>query len=305
MSSTLRTAADAVGNLLGPALLALQARRREDLVLLYHRVSPVADPAYPPLHPDDFARHLDLVAKHLDVAPLPVLLDELRRGGRPGGRCAITFDDGFTDFLEHAYPLLEARSIPVTHYVVSECVRARRPTWNYRLNRVVTAEGGDGRQAKHDLGTVESSARDARLAERERAAGLDETDPSLVLGPDDLRSTDPAIVDWQSHGATHSMVPALSATALHHELTSSKEAIESWTGRPVTSFSYPNGAYTPSADATVRAAGYASGVVVGDRPVRAGASVLSVPRIDVGGRPPALLALAATGIITAARRLRR
>lgn len=88
-------------------------------LLIYHRVGggsvderdvPVAT----------FARQLDEVAGH-DVVALDTALDALAAGDdRP--RVVLTFDDGFTDVHEHAWPLLRDRGLPFTLYVATRYV---------------------------------------------------------------------------------------------------------------------------------------------------------------------------------------
>ena len=92
------------------------------LILMYHQV---ATPQSAQEHrfctpPGEFTRQMD----HLAKAYSPITLDELLcgiRGERPLPEHAVhvTFDDGFTGVLEHAAPVLAARSIPSTLFAVS------------------------------------------------------------------------------------------------------------------------------------------------------------------------------------------
>jgi peptidoglycan/xylan/chitin deacetylase (PgdA/CDA1 family) len=93
------------------------------LILMYHLVD---TPRSAKEHrfctpPDEFARQMD----HLVGAYSPIGLDELVagvRGSRPLPERAVhvTFDDGFAGVLEHAAPVLAARSIPATLFAVSD-----------------------------------------------------------------------------------------------------------------------------------------------------------------------------------------
>src|SRR5436305_7354058 len=101
------------------------------------------------------------------------------------------------------------------------------------------------------------------------------------------------------------MMPSLDRDAQLDELARSRAQIEAWTGRPVWSFSYPNGAITGLDESVVTDAGYSSAVAVGDRPVRSDAPVLALPRFDVGRFDASWLGFVLTGALDRARRLRR
>lgn len=92
------------------------------LILMYHQVdTPRSAQEHRFCTPaKEFARQMD----HLVEAYSPVTLDDLVAGVRgerplPERAVHVTFDDGFTGVLEHAAPVLAARSIPATLFAVS------------------------------------------------------------------------------------------------------------------------------------------------------------------------------------------
>lgn len=104
--------------------------RRLDLVLSLHRVSPDATHVQEAIHPRDLDEFLSFLQKHFLVSSL----DGLREGEasrRP--RVALTFDDGYGDFLEHAMPVLYKHRVRANLNVIVECVQTGRPMWNVRL----------------------------------------------------------------------------------------------------------------------------------------------------------------------------
>jgi len=70
-----------------------------------------------------FERQLDMLGAH-DVVSLDTALDRLDRSDtRP---CVVlTFDDGFADVYEHAWPRLRDRGLPFTVYVAGGLIGAR------------------------------------------------------------------------------------------------------------------------------------------------------------------------------------
>lgn len=100
----------------GLAPMGRHGRPRGCTILIYHRVGggtrDERDVAV-----DDFRRHLAVLADR-EVVSLDVALDRLEVGDdRP--TVVLTFDDGFADVHEHAWPLLRARGLPFTLYVAT------------------------------------------------------------------------------------------------------------------------------------------------------------------------------------------
>ncbi|MGY1814256.1 polysaccharide deacetylase family protein [Blastococcus sp. SYSU D00820] len=90
-------------------------------VLMYHSISPSEEPDPHALrvHPDRLDRHLRLLRR---LGLRGVGLTELVRAherGEAAGLVGLTFDDGYTDFLDHAVPVLDRHGMTGTVYVVA------------------------------------------------------------------------------------------------------------------------------------------------------------------------------------------
>ena len=96
-------------------------------ILMYHRVLPrgSADPD------DPYSTPIEMIESHLDwlgqrgFAPVPLDLALQPPQQGEGRRFAVTFDDGYGDFLELALPLLRRRGVPATVFAVSNAVGGR------------------------------------------------------------------------------------------------------------------------------------------------------------------------------------
>lgn len=85
-------------------------------VLIYHRIAGVTRDELD-LSPTAFRRQVDLLARH-DVIGLDDAVDRLERAdARPA--VVLTFDDGFEDVYDNAWPLLRERRLPFTIYLAS------------------------------------------------------------------------------------------------------------------------------------------------------------------------------------------
>lgn len=96
-------------------------RLRIPPVLMYHSVCPSAgpDPHRIRVSPARLDRHLRLLRR---LGLRGVSLGELvaaRDRGEAAGLVGLTFDDGYTDFLDHALPVLARHGATATVYVVA------------------------------------------------------------------------------------------------------------------------------------------------------------------------------------------
>ena len=146
-------------------------------------------------------------------------------GKHPEKTVAITFDDGYLDNLENAYPILEKYQAKATIYVVVD--RHDRDWSTYK-------------KAHHNSGEL---AREPKLND-EQVYFLAQS----------------GIVEIGSHTLTHANLDKLSDAECLVELRDSKAQLEQLTKKPVTSFAYPFGIYTQRDVAIAKQVGYINAV---------------------------------------------
>jgi peptidoglycan/xylan/chitin deacetylase (PgdA/CDA1 family) len=136
----------------------------------------------------------------------------------PGERhSAVTFDDGFISVVDNALPVLEKLGIACTIFVPSGSL-GTRPKW-------IKPSHEDGQEIVASAELV-----------RELAAH-----PLVRIG---------------SHSVSHPDFRRLDDAQAVEEFTASKQALEQVTGREVTTFSFPHGAYTHHSLELARQCGY-------------------------------------------------
>jgi peptidoglycan/xylan/chitin deacetylase (PgdA/CDA1 family) len=99
--------------------------RQPDLlrVLTYHRIDdPDArsklDPNLISATPEDFARQMEHVAEHCHVVTIDQVLQSVHeKSPLPPRSVLITFDDAYSDFSEHAWPILKRLGLPAVMFV--------------------------------------------------------------------------------------------------------------------------------------------------------------------------------------------
>jgi peptidoglycan/xylan/chitin deacetylase (PgdA/CDA1 family) len=146
-------------------------------------------------------------------------LDIEHCGRVPPGRrhSAVTFDDGFVSVIENALPELRARSIPCVIFVPSAALGAH-PVW-------IRPPHADA---------VEQVVDPHALAELAR-------DPLVSIG---------------SHSMTHPNFTRIDEVEARRQMQGSKALLEEVTGREVSGFSFPHGAYKPASLSLARECGY-------------------------------------------------
>ena len=98
-------------------------------ILNLHRVSPEPDPYWPPLHPELFLELVQWLASNFHVTTLEQL--KTVKTDRPVA--VLSFDDGYSDFIEYAVPILNKFGLSANMNIIPECAESGRPMWNVRL----------------------------------------------------------------------------------------------------------------------------------------------------------------------------
>ncbi|GAB3014466.1 polysaccharide deacetylase family protein [Bowmanella dokdonensis] len=101
------------------------------VILQYHHVS-TDTPAVTSLSPERFAEHMQYIADHHQVVPLPELIEKVKSGqALPEKAVAITFDDGFENILQNAHPILKKHGFNYTIFINPALIgtEAHQLTW--------------------------------------------------------------------------------------------------------------------------------------------------------------------------------
>lgn len=141
------------------------------LVLTYHRVLPrdydeldIVEPGMF-VFEDTFKSHVALLKKEFDIVDLAEWITRASADDDlPGRACAITFDDGWHDNYEFAFPVLEQVSARATIFLVAGMAGTSRQFWPERLARLVRASDGNSRYLGNEAGRWLTD-----LASKERA----------------------------------------------------------------------------------------------------------------------------------------
>jgi len=257
------------------------------LVLMYHRILPQHDTRTQLeepgmiVTPETFKMHLSIVKRYFEVLPLSQWMKRKQSGETlPARCCAITFDDGWADNYEFAYPILQQLKLPATIFLVSDMIGTNQLFWPERLSHLLTEialncpEQWQHPELKWITGNTFSYKfntappnRDQlseiineckQLADEEIHRRIDTIETELQL-----HNKPPAsLLSWQqmSEMCASGLIEAGSHTCHHirlddrqdedilaQEIIQSKSQIEKQLGQSVTTFCYPNGDYSEKA----------------------------------------------------------
>lgn len=283
--------------LLAPLAKVRTACLNEIPVLAYHRVWDVADEAAFPFDLElvsastaEFAWQMEQVAGSFTPITCTTLLRIISgRMPAPPRPILITFDDGYLDNYEHAFPLLQSRGISATFFLSTGYIGESRTFWYDQLafeilqggetvlalpelNLEVTLDahrdhrrrelGRILKEMKRVPNAVRLQALERIHAEVGSAAG---DVPLAMSGPmtwDHVREMAAAGMDFGSHSVTHPILSQLDDTDLWRELTESKQTLDEVLERSVEAISYPVGGLT-AFDARVRHMSRSAGYKLG------------------------------------------
>lgn len=293
--------------------------RGRGIILTFHHVRPWRDAPFAPnrfleITPGFLEGVLDLLdAERFDIVPLDAVSGRLA-DDRPGRRFAVlTFDDGYRDVVEHAWPILARRGAPWAMFVAEDFASGRGRLWWRELELAVARldripPTASGLASWLDASTPAAKARAYRLLYRAMMRGSEEAllartrslaqeagidiaglVPDLCAGWDELRrlAADPAVT-FGSHTLSHTILAKREAGDARIEIDASGRAIAVRLGRPVRHIAYPLGGPRDAGQrefTLAQASGYATGLTT--RPGHVGghhgAALTALPRVSMNG----------------------
>jgi peptidoglycan/xylan/chitin deacetylase (PgdA/CDA1 family) len=245
--------------------MARRMRRPGCVVLLYHRIGIEADPL-PHLDARSFAAQMAWLATHCHVIEPEALQERAARDTRSGRPSVlVTFDDGYSNYFELAYPVLRSHRIRALNFLSTRYVdEPMLVEWWDRLFLAVRAttrtvadvpwlggtmpldEAGRARllrMAKDFIKRRPNDERDGLMASLLDALGVDEGSiggPRQTMTWDEVRAAS-EVTCFGGHTHTHAIVSQLDPLQLETEIRTCRDRLLSETGAAPEMFAYPNG----------------------------------------------------------------
>jgi peptidoglycan/xylan/chitin deacetylase (PgdA/CDA1 family) len=266
---------------------------------MYHRVLPKETKQQSFSHPGiivsmkTFDTQITFLKKHFNFISAEIFVEHLEQHQLfPDRSCLITFDDGWYDNYENAFPILSKHRIPALIFLSTAFIDSNKLFWqesitsllyhiyqDYQKNpsgrekyrRLLAAWQLDSildRQAlglKSYLFDVVSAFKKRKINTSELRTQLealkinDHSQPRVdrFMSWKEIREMISQNISFGSHGMNHLRFSEIDEVTMDSELSSSKRMIEEKIGsRTGIYFSYPNGDYTDLAKEKVAQNGY-------------------------------------------------
>ena len=108
-------------------------RARSLQILAYHQVNDERDPFFPATPVGVFAQQMEHLASNFTVLSLDAAVEAVRRDDLPENAVAVTFDDGYKDNYQNAFPVLKELRIPATIFLATDAIGSGRVLWHDRV----------------------------------------------------------------------------------------------------------------------------------------------------------------------------
>ena len=263
-------------------------------ILNYHRINnPHAigslDGEVLSASPELFDEEVRFCKQHFDVLSFGDLRRSLDGSVRlPPRPLIITFDDGYRDNYQHAFPILKSHGVTAMFFVAVGFIGSTQLFWwdavahaikTYKGPAAPLSPGRGGNRVRYAvtqarlasiksilrrLKALPNQARVDAVAKLSESASASDSEPTNAGGEimtwSEVREMHAAGMEIGSHSMTHPVLSKVEeADRLRHEMAGSKAALEESLGAEVSVFSYPVGgeaAIGPDVIREVQRAGY-------------------------------------------------
>ncbi len=295
------------------------ATERNALTILnYHRVLPLPESLeytyQSMMMPRDlFEQQIVHLRQHYTPLTLTEAVDRLRARDLPPRAVSLTFDDGYRDNFEVAFPILKKYGIPATFFVATGVLDGKnRFLWDEVVSRVRQIHDEDtagtllreplpdwlaeklqllaagepaeriGERILRDMNRVPLHEREAGMAALRRVTPDNAYADPPLLGWDEVGEMRRGGMHFGAHTVSHPFLDELDPATARSEIQGSVRALEEHLGDPVTLFSYPRGRFTEALKPLLQESGIVAAVTTEAGRNYPGMDLYELRRMDAG-----------------------
>ena len=239
-------------------------------IVMYHAVirKPLERDNWCFLAEEKFREQISYLKTHFEVLPLVEAVDRMCRRELTRPTAAITFDDGFQNNYDIAFPILREAGLPATVFLTTSLIGTDTTFWYLKINEAAvqtkkTAIEWDG--STYPLTTPDVRARSgAALCTKLKflpttrrmndvqtilqILGFDADAPVAADSPFRMLSAQAVremaaspVMEFGAHTHNHPVLSTLSLDECRDEIAQSTAVVRDLTGRPCETFAYPFG----------------------------------------------------------------
>lgn len=278
-------------------LLGKIKMKQKAVVLMYHRVLPssLIEKTFSSngivVSEKSFEMQLTFIKQNFELVNLDsfvLFLDGKLNSTKP--LCLITFDDGWLDNYDYAFPLLKRYNIPATIFLTHDFINKNEPFWQEKINRYIktkmleinpknvekfhmeilnefTLDKKIFRYLSHSDYFIKELVQYLKSQRYEKILDIvkycdnngnciDKYYPDVFMNWEQVSEMKEYGINFESHGLTHKILPNLSEKEKYAEISKSKNMIGEKLTSSVESFSFPNGDYDELCINFVKECGY-------------------------------------------------
>ncbi|MDB4939403.1 MAG: polysaccharide deacetylase [Labilithrix sp.] len=276
------------------------------IVLTYHRILG-KERRLPGISIEAFSAQMRWVRHHCDPIEPDSLMEHARRPRSMRPSVLVTFDDGYRDYHDLAYPVLKELGIPAVVFLATSFVDQGGMLWTDHVEwaarstpkeRVklpwsdhpeIVLTDARSRVALSDrvrahLKTLPNAQRRSALAALMNDLEAPEYPDRQMLTWDEVRST-MDLTRYGGHTHTHPILSRLQRDEAALEIRTCRDRIASETGKTPTLFAYPNGGpadYTNETKGILRDHGFTTAFSTTEGIAGASSDWMAVPRLPSG-----------------------
>jgi peptidoglycan/xylan/chitin deacetylase (PgdA/CDA1 family) len=291
------------------------------IVLMYHRING-ADSSFPGLPVESFAAQMRWLRDNCDVIAPEALIERAQRPTRVRPAVLITFDDGYRDYHDRAYPVLKQLGLPAVVFIATSFIDHGGMIWTEEVQAAATAtrlprvslpwsdapavelpderaRAALGARARAHLKTLPDADRQQAVQALLVALGGEATRERQMLNWDEVRRT-MDLTRYGGHTHTHPILSRVDRAAAEREIRTCRDRIADETGRVPTLFAYPNGTaadFTSETQDLLRQSGFRVGFSTIEGIAGAGTDWMAVKRLPGAGRDLPEFVWAASGLV--------
>ncbi len=271
MKNSIKVVLTNVSVAIGVDALFRYVNRNKLLVVMYHGITlNTYNPlVWTHLPVCKFKKQLHFLKEHYSIVSLEQVEKALDGNTvLPPNAAMITFDDGYMNNYEVAFPVLQEMKIPATIFLTVGRIGSNRPLWFDELYLLLHSRGSDEIDVpfiNEDVSDLFKSGRtwDAYwfTAEALKRCGVNTRENYLnqlrkavipddsskyadfcLLGWDDVfKMRDSGLISFGVHTASHRILTELARDEWEPEIKAPRIALEKLLGTPVRAFCFPNG----------------------------------------------------------------
>lgn len=231
----------------------------------------------------DFLEHtiLEYRQKGYIFVNLDEVVDIIEKGNTKHKFVCFTFDDGYRDNYEIAYPIFKKYNIPFTIYVTTDFYEQKALLWWYVLEDlcVTDEEFLAYREKIFNLKTDQIESAFKEWFPGRNYSFADAVNKMALTVAQIRELSDSGLCCIGSHTVTHPRLDKLTQEEQRYEISTSKNKLEAVVGKQVEHFAFPYGCYNSDTIPIVAECGYKTAVRAYGGIVRKGAELLQINRV--------------------------